>query len=57
MPHYRLYFLQVTGGINEAVDLDCATDTEAIDRARDLSKGREVELWQGIRLVKRIMPE
>lgn len=54
MPHYRLYTLGPGNRISQAVDLECETDAEAIEKARTLHPHEPVELWQGKRLVKRI---
>jgi len=54
MPHYRLYTLGRGNRISQAVDLDCETDAEAIEKARALYPRDPIELWQGKRLVKRI---
>jgi len=52
MPDYRLYFLDETGHIRHAIELDCETDADAIalvDRHRD---GRAMELWHLARQVR-----
>lgn len=57
MPHYRLYFLQPGNRVSKALDLYCQTDDEAIEKALNLRDVQmSVELWQGIRLVRRIEP-
>lgn len=56
MPHYRLYFLRADNRVDRAVDLDCESDEEAIDKASELRGLEAMELWQGTRLVKRIEP-
>jgi hypothetical protein len=57
VPHYRLYFLRADNRVDRAVDLDCANDEEMIAKASELRALQAMELWQGIRLVKRIEPQ
>jgi hypothetical protein len=56
MPHYRVYFLGGGNRINEAIDLDCKNDDEAIEKATGVRYTHAIEVWQGTRLVKRIDP-
>jgi hypothetical protein len=56
VPHYRLYFLRADNRVDRAVDLDCANDEEMIAKASELRGLQAMELWQGIRLVKRLEP-
>ena len=51
MSGYRIYFLNGEGHINRAADLFAETDQEALDRARALSEGRPIEIWEGARCV------
>lgn len=46
MSEYRAYLLGTDGHIQGRVDLDCADDSEAKERAKQLVDGRDVELWQ-----------
>jgi hypothetical protein len=57
MPHYRLYFLRADNRVDRAVDLDCADDEEAINKASELRGPQAMELWQRTRLVTRILPK
>ena len=54
MPDYRVY--PVVGNHIPAVAyvVTCDTDQEAIEKARPLVNGHDVELWQGARQVGRI---
>ena len=56
MPHYRLYFPDWEDRISKAMDLECSSDDEAIEKATNVRHRHVTELWQGIRLVKRIEP-
>jgi hypothetical protein len=48
---YRLYFLDEAGRIQQGVDLECATDEEAIEVAEQHRDGHDLELWSGARVV------
>jgi hypothetical protein len=53
---YRAYGLKPDNHIETYVNLACADDEEAWNRARDaLKQHAGVELWQNTRLVKRRM--
>jgi hypothetical protein len=43
---YRAYIVGPDGHILERVDLLCADDDAAKDRAKQLVDGHDVELWQ-----------
>lgn len=53
MTDYRLYFLDETGHIREALELDCRDDDEAITLAEARREGGPIELWQRSRVVRR----
>jgi hypothetical protein len=44
--HYRAYIIGWDGHILSAVDLFCADDDAANERAKQLVDGHDVELWQ-----------
>jgi hypothetical protein len=46
MQHYRVYIMGWDGHILSAVDLFCADDDAAKERAKQLVDGHDVELWQ-----------
>jgi hypothetical protein len=50
--NYRLYFLR-DGYITHYVQIDCASDEDALKAAEKHGLGVIMELWQGARLVKR----
>jgi len=54
MAHYRLYRISETEHIDAAIDLDCADDEQAIEAARQMVDGCDLELWEGKRMVARI---
>jgi hypothetical protein len=55
MAIYRAYFLTVSDHINAAPALlDCASDEEAIQEAKQFLNGRGIELWEGARLVAQL---
>lgn len=51
MAFYRAYTVADDGEFASAVDLDCADDEAAIEAARRLLNGRNIEIWQGERKV------
>lgn len=56
MPDYRLYFLNLAGGIDRALDIQCQSDEEAVAFAEAHEDRRAKELWQGARYVALIPP-
>ena len=46
MQEYRAYIIGPDGHIQERIDLLCADDNAAKERAQQLLNGHEVELWQ-----------
>jgi hypothetical protein len=46
MQEYRAYIIGPDGHITERIDLLCADDDAAKERARLLVNGRDIELWQ-----------
>jgi hypothetical protein len=46
MPEYHAYIIGSDGRFYRSVPLDCADDAEAMERAKDLLDGHDVELWQ-----------
>jgi hypothetical protein len=48
---YRAYIVGHDGHLNGFEPLVCVDDSEAIDRAKRLVDGHDVELWGGARLV------
>ena len=54
MPEYRAYILGSDGHFYTAVPLDCADDIEAMERAKQLLDGHDIELWQLDRKVARL---
>jgi hypothetical protein len=54
MPEYRAYTVGDDGHIIGFEPLVCASDDEAIEKAKRLAEVHAVELWSGDRLVKRL---
>jgi hypothetical protein len=54
---YRVYTVGLDGHFTGFEALRCADDAEAIDRARRLVDGCDVELWSGDRFVARLGPK
>jgi hypothetical protein len=51
MPEYRVYTVGSDGHFFDSVPLECADDTEAIEQAKQLIDGRDLELWQRTRKI------
>jgi len=55
MPRDRAYGLSKVDNIMGPPDLIiCADDQAAVQQAKELSSGREIDLWAGARFVARI---
>jgi hypothetical protein len=52
---YRAYTVGRDGHFIGYQPLVCADDYEAIEKARRLVEGHDIELWSGARLVKRLI--
>lgn len=53
MRQYHVYFVDPTGQSSVRPEaLDCVDDAEAKSKARALIDGKDVELWEGARLVE-----
>jgi hypothetical protein len=46
MPYYRAYIIGRDGHFERAIDLDCVDDKAAMESAKQLIEGHDVELWQ-----------
>jgi hypothetical protein len=53
MPGYRAYIIGRDGHFTKAIALDCADDDAAIESAKQLINGYDVELWQRDRRIAR----
>jgi hypothetical protein len=51
MPEYRAYKIGHDGRFFGAVELVCADDAEAMEQAKQLVDGHDIELWQLDRMV------
>jgi hypothetical protein len=54
MAQYRAYTIGIDGHIVGFEALVCADDVEAINEAKRLANGDDIELWSGVRLVTRL---
>jgi hypothetical protein len=54
MAEYRAYTIGRDGHFIAVKALTCADDAEAIDTAKPLVDGHDIELWSGDRLVTRL---
>ena len=53
MPEYRVYVIGSDGHFRSSLELECADDDEAMEQAKMLVDGHDVELWQRARKVAR----
>ena len=53
MAEYRAYLVDSDGHFYDVVPLICADDAEAMEKAKRLAVGHDVELWQRDRKVAR----
>jgi hypothetical protein len=54
MPYYRAYVLGSDGHFMDAINLDCANDAAAVESAKQLINGHDIEVWQEDRLVAKL---
>jgi hypothetical protein len=53
MQHYRVYVIGLDGHFIRSIDLSCADDDAAIEAAKQLMDGHDLELWQRDRKIAR----
>jgi hypothetical protein len=53
MAEYRVYLIDSDDRFYDVVPLICADDDEAMEKAKQLADGHDVELWQRDRKVAR----
>jgi hypothetical protein len=53
MPEYRAYIIGSDGHFHSSVPLECDDDTEAMEKAKQLVNGHDIELWQRARKIAR----
>ena len=46
MAEYRAYLVDTDGHFYDVVPLICVDDAEALEKAKPLAAGHDVELWQ-----------
>jgi len=54
MPNYRAYIIGRDGHFQSGVNLHCEDDATAVESAKQLVDGHDVELWQGDRMVTKL---
>jgi hypothetical protein len=52
MPHYRVYVVDEHSQLTAAVNVACTDDDAAIEHAKRLADGYEVEVWRLVAQVK-----
>jgi hypothetical protein len=51
MPEYRAYIVGSDGHFSNFQVVECADDDEAMEQARQLVDGHDIELWQRARKI------
>jgi hypothetical protein len=54
MDDYRAYIIGKNGHITEAIELSCENDKAAIEKVKQLAKGRDTDLWQFDRQITKL---
>jgi hypothetical protein len=57
MPEYRAYAVGLDGHFVGFEAMVCASDAEAIKKAKLLAGDRPIELWSGSRFIVRLEPK
>ncbi len=57
MSEYRVHFLGADGRIIAAVNLERPNDASAIEAAKQLLDGYDIEVWQQARVVAKLKSE
>jgi hypothetical protein len=56
MEQYRAYLIGPDAQVTQRIDLLCANETDARQRARHLAQDHAVELWDDYRLIATFVP-
>jgi hypothetical protein len=51
MAAYRAFYVGSDGNFLKSFNLDCTSDDAAIEEARRLADGHDIELWSGPRMI------
>jgi hypothetical protein len=54
MPEYRIYTISGGKMAGPSTELECASDDGAIEHAKTLLTGLDIEVWSGSRVVIRL---
>ena len=57
MQEYRAFVIGPGGRVVNRIDLLCADEAEARERASRLVEGEAIELWEGPRRIERFEPQ
>lgn len=58
MPEYQFYTIARDGHIKgPPIDVEAPDDVMAISKAREIQNGRDIEVWQGARVVAYLTPD
>ena len=56
MPEYRVYFVGKDGHFIKSEPLVCPDDAEAVELAKHLQDGHDIEVWQRTRKIAELSP-
>jgi hypothetical protein len=57
VPAYRLYAIKDANRVaSRPTVVECPTDADAIEKAKTLINGLDIEIWDGARAVTRLRP-
>ena len=57
MTYYRAYIIGQDAHFKEAINLDCANDTTAVESAKQLVNGHDIELGQQDHLLMKLQSQ
>ena len=58
MPEYRFYRIRTDGHVaGPPIERDCPDDGVALEEARQLVNGQDIEVWQSTRIVAYLTPD
>ena len=56
LPDYRFYFFANDGHIERRIDLNFESDEDAIAHAKVIGSKHGIEIWEGNRKVREVLP-
>jgi hypothetical protein len=53
MPDYRVYFVGHDGRFAGVKEIECDSDSVAVEKAQEFMDGRDIELWERARFIRK----